>query len=350
VNLFALLTTTALGLSLLIGASRFGWTDWALVNRFAGWFILLAYATSGALITSIGGMGALRSLAMSYAGATTGIVVIELTLLLINALGLNASSYVNLSELQGFAQNHNFLAFQLLMAAGVVLVLTSGAYKRVILGLLLTGLWFAGSRSGWISIACMLIAALYMRRLEILDLVVALISALAAACVIFFIPVVVAHLPSLSSAAAVSVRPQLIPTEASSAERFVTIIGGWKMFLEHPIFGAGLGAFRNLHILATSGIPLVIHSAPLWLLAELGLVGFLIFAIPGFYVWFSEWRLAARDPAAAIIALCFVGFAVMSGPADMVYQRTFWLIVGASLAVPQLTVDPREKHTVALHG
>jgi len=26
---------------------------------------------------------------------------------------------------------------------------------------------------------------------------------------------------------------------------------------------------------------------------------------------------------------------VMSGPADMVYQRTFWLLIGAALAMPR---------------
>jgi hypothetical protein len=28
-----------------------------------------------------------------------------------------------------------------------------------------------------------------------------------------------------------------------------------------------------------------------------------------------------------------VAFAVMSGPADMLYQRTFWLLIGAGLAL-----------------
>lgn len=77
----------------------------------------------------------------------------------------------------------------------------------------------------------------------------------------------------------------------------------------------------------------MIHSTALWLLAELGLVGFLTFAIPGLYIWLSEWRRAAKNQASALTVLCFVRFAVMSGPADMVYQRTFWLLSGAALAM-----------------
>jgi hypothetical protein len=371
VNQFALLATLALGLSLLLGASRFGWTNWALINRFAGWFVLLAYATTGALITSTGGMRAVRSLAMSYAGATAGVVLVELTLLLLNALGFDVGSYVNLNQLQAFAQNHNFFAFQILMASGVVLVIDSGAYKKILLGIFLSGLWFAGSRSGWVSIVCMFVTALYLRRIDKRDLITAAGSAAALACLIFFLPVLEFHVWHLiysfvgilhdwygtsQSAASVFVRaplsvaPQLVPTEASSSERMVTLIGGWKMFVDCPIFGAGLGAFRNLNILATSGIPLVIHSTALWLLAELGLVGFLIFAVPAIYVWVKEWRLAATDPAAAVIVLCFVGLAVMSGPADMLYQRTFWLIIGAALAVPRLSANNREQARATLRG
>jgi hypothetical protein len=74
--------------------------------------------------------------------------------------------------------------------------------------------------------------------------------------------------------------------------------------LDHPVFGAGLGAFRNQMILTLDGLPLVIHSTAVWLLAELGIVGFLIFA-------------------------------ESFTPGDMLYQRTFWLLIGAALAVRQ---------------
>ena len=70
------------------------------------------------------------------------------------------------------------------------------------------------------------------------------------------------------------------------------------------------------------------------LLAELGLVGFLSFAVPAIYVWLTEWRRARVEPASAVIVLCLVAFAVMGTPADMIYQRTFWLLIGAALAVP----------------
>jgi hypothetical protein len=113
---------------------------------------------------------------------------------------------------------------------------------------------------------------------------------------------------------------------------------------------AGLGAFQNQKVLLVGGFPLVIHSTPIWLLAELGIVGFLAFVVPAVYVLFSEWRRARNDPASTVIVLCFVAFAVMSAPADMLYQRTFWLVLGAALAATPLVSHRRPANESTLHS
>src|SRR6185312_12075630 len=48
VNASVAAATLVLALSLVIGGLRFGWTDWALINRFFGWFVLLAFGATGA--------------------------------------------------------------------------------------------------------------------------------------------------------------------------------------------------------------------------------------------------------------------------------------------------------------
>jgi hypothetical protein len=60
---------------------------------------------------------------------------------------------------------------------------------------------------------------------------------------------------------------------------------------------------------------------------------FLAFVIPAIYVFVNEWKYARKKQASALIVLCFVAIGVMSGPADMLYQRTFWLLIGAGLAL-----------------
>jgi O-antigen ligase len=127
--------------------------------------------------------------------------------------------------------------------------------------------------------------------------------------------------------------PEIIPSSASSQERMFSIVGGLKLFLAHPIVGAGLGAFRNQMIFMSGSQPLLIHSTAVWLLAELGLVGFLAFAVPAIYVFANEWQHARKQRVSALIVLCLVAFAIMASPADMLYQRTFWLLIGAGLAM-----------------
>jgi O-antigen ligase len=107
--------------------------------------------------------------------------------------------------------------------------------------------------------------------------------------------------------------------------------GGWALFTSHPVFGAGLGAFMESQI-RISG-PLVIHSTPLWLMAEMGLVGLVAFS------WFG-WRLAqealtSRTAAGTALLLVTVGFCIMSGPHDLLTQRSVWFIAGALLAIPR---------------
>ena len=79
------------------------------------------------------------------------------------------------------------------------------------------------------------------------------------------------------------------------------------MFWDHPVFGAGLGAFRNQMIPTPEGLPLVIHSTAVWLLAELGIVGFLVFSAAFMYVFFKDWKCAPGDQTSALIVLCLAG-------------------------------------------
>jgi hypothetical protein len=186
------------------------------------------------------------------------------------------------------------------------------------------GLWFAGSRSGWIGAVFVIGTGLYLGVARAREVAIAIACAAA-------IGVIAVGLQHLSHSA--QGMPVIVPSAESSQERLFSIIGGLKLFLAHPIVGAGLGAFRNQMIFIASTQPLLIHSTAVWLLAELGLIGFLAFAVPAIYVFANEWQHARKQQVSALIVLCLVAFAVMASPADMLYQRTFWLLIGAGLAM-----------------
>lgn len=117
--------------------------------------------------------------------------------------------------------------------------------------------------------------------------------------------------------------------DASLAQRWQSIIGGITLFLNNPILGAGLGAYMEEQIKA--GEPLVIHSTPIWLLAEMGIVGFGVLALPMIKLFFSEVR-APREKVGVFLILIIMALVITASVHEMLYQRAFWLLLGGALA------------------
>jgi hypothetical protein len=120
------------------------------------------------------------------------------------------------------------------------------------------------------------------------------------------------------------------------SDRVASLVGGLEMWHDNPLFGAGLGAFMQ-HQIETTGIPLVIHNSLIWLGAEFGLAGLLaVLTVPAAVmlalsrdkVWQTEWTWAAAFG-------CLLVIGVFSLAHDMVYQRAFWLLLGAAIAAPR---------------
>lgn len=321
VNAVVTLATLFLTVSFIVGLCRYGWTSWAGINRFLGWFVLLCYGATGALAVVENGKEALRIALLTFVGATAAIAGIEIGLVLLHKAGVHISSTLVLpGAIEGFSQNRNSFALQLLFASCATIIFARGATLRIsLLTLFSVALWFAGSRSGWIAGASIVGISLYLRKITRREV-------LSAGLLTVGLAVMVANL-SVSSAILA-----IVPSESSTHERLDSIFGGLMLFAGHPIFGAGLGAFYSQLNPSSSGSPLVIHSTAIWLLAELGIVGFLVFAIPAFGIFVTEWRSAKRDHISALIVLCLAAFAVMSTPGDMLYQRAFWFFIGAMLA------------------
>ena len=277
---------------------------------------------TGALIIKQGGEPALRMFLLTFAGATAAVAAIEIGLSMLTEFGFALP--VVPRGTQGFAQNHNFFAFELLMAISATAVAARGATLRVaLLAILIAGLWFCGSRSAWITLPFVLGTSIYMRTCGVREIAIATLYAAAVAV----LAIVLAMLTGAEGL------PVVLPSEANTAERLFSIFGGLRLFVNHPMFGAGLGAFRNQMIFISSDQPLLIHSTVVWLLAEMGIVGFLIFSIPAVGLLSSEIRCAHPDISSKLIVVSLVAFGLMSAPADMLYQRTFWLLIGAALAL-----------------
>ena len=179
INLAVTAATLVLTISLFIGAYRFGWTTWAVVNRFFGWFVLLAYGATGALIVEAAKTIGLRTILLTFAGAAAAIAGIEVALVLLRALGFQVPSDPrDPGVVQGFALNRNLFAFQLVMAMSAVLTFARGTASRIgVLALITTALYFAGSRSGWIAVIFVLAIGCYLRATTTREIVLSLACA-----------------------------------------------------------------------------------------------------------------------------------------------------------------------------
>jgi hypothetical protein len=195
-----------------------------------------------------------------------------------------------------------------------------------------------GSRTGQICGIAVLVAALWIGALSLRAAVEV------AVCVTLFYGAlaVAQHLPAwlpalsldpLTQPAAIKWPfPASVSTDSSSdAERWFSVKRGLEMWMTSPVLGAGLGAFRN-QMLLEIGNPLVIHSSLVWMLAELGLVGTMVFLVPFAMILKTAWD-GQKTPSAASVTLLLtlLVFGASQFVHDIFYQRIFWILFGATL-------------------
>lgn len=370
-NLVLLLISLLLFVAFLRGVLEIGVTQWALGGRLFGWMVLLGYVSAGYLMVAHAGAIGLRRLSETLIAAGVVVVVLSVALRLMSYVGCAYCGHAT-PNFEGYAGNRNAFAFQMLVCLSLLLgystvkakmrsgtVLPTAHLRLPIhnwvrnaaqsgeewrrhrrfalpLGIILFGLSLSASRAGWLTAAVMLLVA-WVARLADRRLIAR--GAIYATCFLggylVVADLVVADLAVVGTAAP-SV-PPLIPsshaTTSSDQERFDSIFRGLDMWTQSPWLGAGLGVFIEKNAV-WFGRPVVIHSTPVWILAEFGIIGVAGFGW-GFLVLLRyAATLRATIPARRILGLLLLMFAVFSLVHEVFYQRIFWLVLGAVLASP----------------
>lgn len=311
------------------GLQAFGWNDWAFSNRLLGWLVLLCYGATGALIVKSARNG-LSLFMLTFVGTAVGVVALEIVLLFIDSLMIHLPSGFVAFPITGFSQNRNAFAFIIVLAMCGITFIPS-RWRPIVLGVLLSGLLFAGSRAGFGATFGFITLAFFLRALTGRQI---LASALIGFAIVSIMPAlqlasdfVDNHAPAARS---IYGNFQMTP-ESSDTERFTSILGGLRLFLSHPIFGAGLGAYVSEQLKLGKTI-VIIHSTPVWLLAETGLLGFLAFVLPAVRIFWQEWVKHNNDAAGRLLIFVLIVFGIEASFHDMLYQRALWLLLGAALA------------------
>jgi hypothetical protein len=118
--------------------------------------------------------------------------------------------------------------------------------------------------------------------------------------------------------------------------RFELIHDAFAAFVQHPLFGGGIGSFR----LSEGEIA---HNSAMWFLADFGVIGLSVFV--GFLGWFFvkgwfAYRFAPsrEQPVALALLLAHTAMVGLAMGIEAFYQRHWWLVFGLIASGYSLTL------------
>jgi len=342
-----LVVTGVLVISFFLGVARIGVTQWALANRMMGWVVILGYMATGAMTAYLTGNHGFRRLLEAVVVA--GAVVVASNCIVRQAIALWSSNVSLPFNFEGWSGNRNAFSLQLLMGLACALTVMPARVRAGkdywltgATGALLAGVWLTQSRAGFIAFAAIALFAFLREEKECRKF---MLHSLAWGGMFLFVLAALEFASELASTfsdragtfselAGIFSRNRILraPTVAPEYDslRWATLSGGIALWLEHPWFGAGLGTYFA-NSAAEVGRSIVIHSTPIWLLAETGVLG-AVGIVSGFagLFWVS---LKRRAPSSRLLVYILLVFAIFSLVHEMMYQRIFWLLLGGALAV-----------------
>lgn len=372
------LLTLWMGFALVQGRLQMGeWSTWALLNKGAGWLVLVAYLLLGGWMAALldGRLRLLfvRALTLFAWLACAYSLVLYSLYLNRRALGID----ILYPRPMGFFDNPN--AFGIFIATVVVLHLVYSSRKPLFttrmdsfgLALTLSTILLTASRSSWLGIALALPALLWMKQIPWTLLAKGVVvGLLLTTATVYGPPVAKIAVLSIEQAVeqayaeykgaeykgaeykgaketrilgklrtprAIYFTRKRFDIDVGLKERTASVYEAFDMWRESPITGKGLGSYRH-RIANRDRIAGTIHNSGLWLLAETGLVGALLFSAFFFLVLRSLYRAGQAPGSDPLIPGVFAVLLVLAGASigtEVLYQRYLWFLTGLALAVPR---------------
>ena len=322
-----------------------GLSEWALLNRMLGFLFLLGYAAVPGLTVLIAGERGHAILADTFVVAAASICALQLGAYAVHHLVVplppDFFGYIfdKSNQLEGYAQNSNAFAFQLLMAAAVLISFrpstddpSASRWWLLAAGILWTTVALSRSRAGILcalaAIALAVILPKLPQRVRPSGKSLALLLIGGAILVVVGIELWGPFHQFVLEPLTRLVRPH---ADESDALRWQSTALGLQAWLRHPVLGNGLGAF--LLNRENAGLPpVVIHSVPIWFMAEMGVIGLAAYAaFVASLVWSGFAALRRRRVQASGLLIAVMTFVVMGQVHDLFFQRTFWFAAGLLL-------------------
>jgi O-antigen ligase len=342
-NVCMLLTCLALSSGWLVALLSGYSISWA-TTKLIGWFVILGYVyTSALLVNRLGFFTFFRffNLLLVF---FVGVLLLSDFVLFLEVVGGMSSGTVRLSYLSALSGNRNALAFQILAVLSLVLAFQPLYARGIGLGsrfllfsviVLVCSMFLTSSRSGIATMLLIYLFAFFMRVADLKFLFWSIIGGVFFSLLFLYFPDVVYFFCDLLSSETRCARGEVamaISSIESDLLRGQLLRDSFAMWLENPFFGAGLGAFYNASE-EVYGFSIVQHNSVLWVLSEMGLFGFVIFLILFLsLIWFAFFS-GVRGVRHNAVILLLLSLGAMAMFHEMLYQRIFWLFLGAVIAL-----------------
>lgn len=334
------------GVEIINGRIHTGiWSTWALISKGLGWAVLLCYFFIGGWLASInvrnGKYFFFKSLILF--GAFSCLVALAQLIAYKGGLHWYWGPIENYDRARGFSENVN--AYSILLAT--LFVLLTAFVDRIPLmsrrmAIISAGVFFgviilSVSRSGILAVIFGLIGVSILRSLPWRFLVH---SGLAGLAVILLFLGAAEGLKKIDSegdlggaAGAYIVQSPIFSTNTVT-HRSSVILSALELWVENPVIGSGLGSILISQEKRGVKEPSTVHNTAIWILVEMGLIGFALMAGFFFYVSFGIFRLKKAFPenpfypGAFGMMMAFMGASIGT---EVLYQRYFWFIAGVLL-------------------
>jgi len=336
-NVYLLVISFAYLYSYVVGLVSFGNTGWA-VGKLIGWLVLLGYLFSGYLVVRYFrrlGFFKLYQLMLVTIVMILAVNIVMWMLFINGVVKFDNFHYI----LEAYSGNRNALAFQVLVVFCLALAFqpwyerlagSSGAnFVAISLSVMIAAVLITASRSAigamFVVLAVALLLKVARRAFIAKSTACGILLFIVAQYGFYFVNSVLSGYSGYSVVLPIS-------SESSDLARWKLVVESFGMWRDNPFFGAGLGAFVHNSV-DVMGFSVVVHNTGLWLLAEFGLFGFLMFFIPFVFILkYSIFDCDSRVISNALILLIIM-FALMSLFHEVFYQRMFWLVLGGLIAV-----------------
>lgn len=348
--------TAVMSFALLKGHATIGeWDRWAIINKYIGWYVLLAYLGLGGWIGSRPVAEWLKGLMSLLIAAWVCTLVIAMGKLMWIDMQGNTHQILLNYPLAGVMGNRNAYAF---LSFSMLAIITALQLRQAqppswgfyVLWALVPLLYcYNASRAGLVILAFLIIAfcILNLKFAARRILLPFLIGALAT---FFYFSSFDSYAMQITgghvkNSAQLIELGYLTPEQAKDKFDYVgdkvrteTYGDAIELWRQHPLTGGGLGAFRDYQTEKRGKFSDVIDCTGLWLLSETGLIGLGLFA--GLFLM-SMWKLFLKirmgtDPYGIYLGFLLVMmiFGIMSLVHELLYTRFLWFFMGLALALP----------------